>query len=164
MSAIKLNYSNVGGGQIAPGEYEVIVKGASFHTTKKGVEIFSIPLTVRNDVDQKYKNFTIWDGIFALHSDKAIGFKVNNIGNAVKLPEGSEFEDLDEWGKAIMKKPMRVRVIHDEDFGGRASVTNYSESRFPQVNHTEKEKVESPYLEDQPSVVDLDVTPDDCPF
>jgi hypothetical protein len=173
--AFRTDYTNVGNLMVPPGEYEVVVKGAYFDKAKTtNKDYFSIPLVIRNDVEQKYQNARIWDGIFGL-TDKAIAWKTNNISSAVKIPEGAEFEDLDDWGRYIIDKPMRVKVKH-EDYEGRtqARIQFYNETKFPDVKHVHKEKddtepapeekkTSSPYLGDQVTVTEI-ISDDDIPF
>lgn len=139
---IKTDYSNTQ--QIIPeGIYEVII-GKAGTKDGNGKQYFDIPLIVRNDVEQPNQNRYINDGIRALHSDKAIAFTVNNVSRAVRLPEGMEFDSLEQWGDLISGMTMRVTVRHN-DYNGNtyANVTRWEPTHFPECKHITKDGKET---------------------
>lgn len=157
---LKTDYSKVGG-LIDQGEYEVIITGAYIDQSKKtGKDYFAIPMKVRNDVDQKFKNFTIWDGsIYALHSDAAVAFKFNNISKAIQIPKGEEFENLEKWGEEIIAKALRVTIKHEEYNGNtQARIQYYNPTKCPDIKHVEDDNI---YLIQSTSD---EINIDDCPF
>lgn len=138
---------------IPVGTYEVYLKNGGYpDATKGGTEYFNIPLVVRNDVDQKCKNLYIWDAIWVKSSQKHIDYKVNHISDAVGIPIGTEFENLEQWGEFLKGKAMKVEIVHGE-YNGQTTVNikSYAKTAFPEIKHQLKKSRES----------ELDINPDE---
>lgn len=124
-------------GLIPEGTYEVFFKSGGYpDATKSGTEYFNIPLVIRNDVEQKCKNMYIWDAIWVHSSQKHIDYKVDHISDAVGIPYGTAFESLEDWGKYLRGKAMKVTVKHGE-YNGKTTVNiqSYAKTDYPEVKH-----------------------------
>lgn len=123
---------------VQDGEYEVIIRGASFNTIPTtGTEYISVKLTVRSDVAQAEQGeeieFPLWksrpENAKASDIEGVPVWKIQQISKAVNLPEGLDIPTIDDWFTAIKDKPMRVMTKQDEK--GRAKVQRVEESRAP---------------------------------
>jgi hypothetical protein len=128
------------------GEYEVLVNRAGYRDTQTGKTYYEIAMVIRNDVEQQYQNGYInAASIWAPDNEKAVGFVVNNISRAVGIPVGTEFEDLADWGAAILGKPLRVVLYHDNYTGEpREKIRRYLPTQFPDVKHAYKDAAAAP--------------------
>ena len=58
-----------------------------------------------------------------------------HISRVVKLDNGADYATIDDWFKAITRKPIRVEVKHEEYLGTtRARVGYVYESEHPEVS------------------------------
>ena len=55
---------------IPEGDYEVMTKSVDYNTTKGGTLYISIPMVIRNDVEQECKNRHIWHAIWKRKEQK----------------------------------------------------------------------------------------------
>jgi hypothetical protein len=63
-------------------------------------------------VKQPHRKQKLWDYLVA--SEKAM-FKFQQVAKATGLPNGKDFSTLEEYRKAILFKPVRVKVVHEEN-------------------------------------------------
>lgn len=144
------NYDNISeGSELLPvGEYECVIKSASMNTTKNGTPYFDVRLVIRNDVQQRYQNKYIFHNIWKKKDpsadDMLIGgfsFKqIMSMAKATKLPQGKNYETLDQMGADMVGKPILVTIEHNEYNGNiseRVKFTN--ESKYPDCRHVFKE-------------------------
>lgn len=154
------------GGLIAEGSYEVILKdGGYMDTTKGGTVYLNIPMVIRNDVDQKFQNAIVWDSIWVNGSERGINYKVGAISNAVGLTAGAEFKDIEDWGRYLKGKAIRITVKHNEYNGNiNAQPAFYAKTAFPDVKHVFKSKSVA-VVPDEADFEEIPVPDDgDCPF
>lgn len=131
MSFLKINHEEAGGSQfelIAEGEYECVIADAEVTESKSGNPMLKLTITIRNDVKQPHRKQKLWDYLVA--TEKAM-FKFQQVGKAVSLPNGKDFNTLEDYRKAILFKAVRVNVIHEEsEYNGekrkQARIKNYS--------------------------------------
>ena len=72
--------------KIEDGVYEVIIDHASEDATKTGAEFTNFQMTIRNDLDQPFKNQKIWERVFkAKATGKYNMIMFNTIGKAAQL-------------------------------------------------------------------------------
>lgn len=137
------------GGLIPEGEYEVIIHAAHEDATGGGTIYFSIPLIVRNDVEQPYKNAFIWHALWKRKEPTAADMACGGYGNgqiqmiskAAGLENGRKFEDLRDWGNALRGRLLRVTVKHEEYQGKvNARVAYVNSTKRPNCNHQFKDK------------------------
>ena len=109
---------------IPEGEYECIILSAFLNATQSGTQYFSVRMVVRNDVPQSYKNKNIYHAIWQRKPDKQTaqdkmvdGFsfrQLMNLCRAAGIAKGRSYETLDELGRDLKGKCIRVTIGHDE--------------------------------------------------
>jgi hypothetical protein len=97
---------------IAEGEYEVVISDAEVTESKSGNPMLKMTLTVRNDVAQPHKKQKLWDNLVV--TEKAM-FRFQQVSKAVGIPQGKDFKSLEEFRNAVIYKPLRVLVKHEEN-------------------------------------------------
>lgn len=143
--AFGVDYSKASeGGLIPEGEYEVIIKNAGEDVTKNGTHHLSIPMIVRNDIEQPRKNARIWHKIWKkkepTETDNQCGgfssAQIQSLSKAAGLPNGKQYADLGEWCEDLNAKLARVTVKH-EDWNGNtnARVAFVNPSKHSVCNH-----------------------------
>lgn len=144
--SIVLDYNDVQQGDrlIPEGDYEVIIKSAYEDTTKGGTQYIHIPLIVRNDIEQPYKNAYIWYSIWRAKNptdrDKAFGGYLSSqllrLCQAAGIPSDTRFEDLTALLDTLSGKLLRVKVKHDEyNNTVTAKVQYINETQTKECNH-----------------------------
>ena len=96
---MRLITRSTGGGIIPIGEYEVIIKSALEDVTKGGTPYINVPMIIRNDIEQPYKNAYIWHSIWHVKepkdADKACGgyssYGIQTISKAAGLQNGKKY-------------------------------------------------------------------------
>lgn len=135
-----INHAEASQGRyVAPeGNYECIISGAQYATTKGGTDFIAIALEIRRDVQQAGQGETIewpvWKRKEPAKSDPE-GYPsgtIQHISRMVKLENGKKYSSLDDWMEDIIKKPIKVTVKHDEYNGNtRAKVAYVYEAEYP---------------------------------
>lgn len=146
------NYDNVGTGSdlIPEGEYECVVKTAALNRTSQGKPYFDVRLVIRNDVSQKFANryifHSIWKKKDPSEADMQLdGFsfkQIMSLAKAAKLPAGKAYASLDEMGKDLIGKPVRVEIYHDTNPNNgqtKERVKYVNETKYPDCKHVFKE-------------------------
>lgn len=158
------DYSNNTGGNydaVPAGNYEMIINNAKEDATKNGAETLQIDLLVRNDLDKvtdladtnaKFHNRHIFMDNWkrkATNQYDLDGFQY--ILQAAKVPEGTPLHTVDDFIKLIVGVPVRVFVKQEENtYNGETSTVNrvapwnFEVTKFPQVQHTFKDKKNAP--------------------
>jgi len=156
-------------------EYEMIIKGATERSTKKGSESFTIDLVVRNDLNNvpgmektngAYHDRHVFQdnwkstikGVYQYDTDK-----FQYILDAVGVPENTPIDSMDDLIKMITGKPVLVYVKkEDNNYNGEVTQINrvapwgYKKTKFASVGHEFKEKQTTAYT--------ADVDDEDLPF
>lgn len=108
------------------GDYECLIAKAEErdYTNSKGEEktCLNISFVIRNDVEQGYKNgyifHTLWKRIEPTENDMQVnGYGFNQVmalGKAAGLPDGKDYDSLEQFLGELVKKPVRVTVKHGE--------------------------------------------------
>lgn len=110
------------GGIMPEGEYECIIKSAVEDAAKSGTKFINIPLVVRNDIEQPFKNAYIWHKIWQLKEPKEAditcgGYSnigIQTISKAANLQNGKKYKGLDEWLNDLKGHSIRVTVKHEQ--------------------------------------------------
>ena len=142
--------------EIPEGWYELIIYNASLRKNKNNKEYISMPLVVRNDVEQVYKNAYVWHSMYRLNSPKSTdpdGFGnsfIQQISKAACLGNGTKYEGIGDWMSDLAGKTVRAEIYHDETYG--VKIGHFEKSMFPECNHVWKEKAPK---ENPPSVQEL---------
>lgn len=139
------------------GTYEMIIKSAQEKATPNGAESLQIDLVVRNDLDAvpalaktnaKYHNRHVFMDNWkrkATHQYDLDSFQY--ILEAVQIPEGTPINSIQDLVNALANKPAKVYVkkakdnYQDEEREvNQVAPWNFSESDYPQVQHTWKDQ------------------------
>lgn len=150
----KANQSEaVQGNSIKPeGDYECIIQNIEERTNKNNKTWLNIAMVIRNDIQQNYKNayifHTLWKRKEPTEADKQVngyGFgQVMALGKAAGLPDGKEYDSLQQFCEELVSKPLRVTLKHEE-YNGKTQerVSWLNPTKFPEVNHISKPKTVS---------------------
>lgn len=148
----KANQSEaVQGNELKPeGDYECIIVGCEERTTRNGATGLNFSLVIRNDIpEQKYKNtylfHTLWKRKQPTEADKQVngyGFgQVMAMGKGAGLPDGKDYENLEEFCNDLMNKPIRVTVKYSTYNGNtREEISYLNVTKYPEVKHIFKQK------------------------
>lgn len=153
--AFKTNSSKASeGSSIKPeGDYEVIIDKAEIedYTKKDNTTIRRIKFryTVRNDVDQRYKNACIFHEMYKVGADKitdddreveGFNFKMlMAISGAAKIPDDKEFENVSAFLAELVGKPVKVHLYHNLYNGKiKEKIDKHYPTDFPKVAHKAK--------------------------
>ncbi len=134
------------------GDYECLIAKAEErdYTNSKGEEktCLNISFVIRNDVEQGYKNgyifHTLWKRIEPTENDMQVnGYGFNQVmalGKAAGLPDGKDYDSLEQFLGELVKKPVRVTVKHEE-YNGKMQerVSWLNPTKYPTVKHTFKQ-------------------------
>ena len=117
MSFLKINHEEAGTGKgefelVAEGDYECIIADAEITESKSGYPMIKLTVTIRNDVKQPHRKQKLWDYLVA--SEKAM-FKFQQVAKAVALPNGKDFQSMEDDRNAILYKPVKVKVIQEDN-------------------------------------------------
>lgn len=128
------NGENNGYSVLPKGWYEVIIEKAQMDATPGGTECFAVTYRIRDDVDQmlpetngKYHKRLLFVNYFKSKKRPEEGYAriINSLLQAVDVPEGQEFQDEDDAGKATIHKPVRVYVDVDKHtYNGKTTERN----------------------------------------
>lgn len=148
MFEFKVNHEEAfeGNDLIPEGNWEVVVKEAKEKTTEGGRKHINIQLTVRNDVNQKYKNKVIFDTIWTKKDDNETYNMANlqTVAKALDIPNGKAYTSLEELLADWQGKGAKVYVKHEEYNGNKnARVKGWNKTDAPGINHVWKEKAAS---------------------
>nr|UWF94060.1 MAG: Protein of unknown function (DUF669) [Bacteriophage sp.] len=137
-------------------DYECLIAKAEErdYTNSKGEEktCLNISFIIRNDVEQGYKNghifHTLWKRREPTENDKQVkGYGFNQVmalGKAAGLPDGKDYDSLEQFLEELIKKPVRVTIKHGEWNGEkREEVSWLNPTKFPTVKHTFKQSQSS---------------------
>src|SRR5699024_11845723 len=102
--------------KIDDGVYEVVIDHASEDATKTGAESTNFQMTIRNDLDQPFKNQKIWERVFKAKATGTYNMMMfNTIGKAAGLQSGktyNSFEELLEDFRGKDRKSTRLNSSH----------------------------------------------------
>lgn len=174
------------GSSIKPeGDYEcIILKIEEKETNKSKKKYLNCTLIVRNDVEQGYKNAYIWHTLWKRREPTPSDMQVNGysfgqvmaIGQSAGLPDGKEYDSLEEFCKDLINKPVRVTIKHEEYNGNIQERVNYvNPTKYPDCKHVFRQKPETtetgyatkPQQFANPSATQqqfADILDDDLPF
>lgn len=115
------------------GDYEAVISKAHIEVANSGKEYISIPMTIREDVEQPCKNgklyYTMWRRKEPTALDlEADGYSFNQIMRiceAVGIPAGTNFKDLDDILNQISWKCVVAHMEHEEYNGKKQERVKY---------------------------------------
>src|SRR5699024_1428814 len=149
--AFQLDQENVFEGfqKIEDGVYEVIIDHATEDATPSGAEFTNFQMTIRNDLDQPFKNQKLWERVFkAKATGKYNMVMFNTIGKAARLENGKTYNSFDELLEDYAGKPVQVYVKNEtSQYNGKTyentNVKQWKPTAFPEVQHQRKSNNDS---------------------
>lgn len=168
MTGFILDFNDVFEGKIEDGTYEVVITSAFENATPGGSEYIDLQLTIRNDVDQKYKNMIIFEKLWKAKATGKYNMTMfNTIGKAAKLQKGKMYTSLNDLLNDFLNKPVRVTVKNEtSEYQGKTyenlRVKRWEQTKFPQIQHQFKTKDNMTVGEMQSSGITID--DNDLPF
>ncbi|RNB53899.1 DUF669 domain-containing protein [Brevibacillus gelatini] len=116
MAKFNINgFTSEGGGGFTPipeGVYEALIIRATvtnFGTGNPGIKLM---LTIRDDVDQPYRNRKLFDN---LTLTKNAMYKFEMVAKAAGFSDELEITSLEQFGDLILNKPVQVKVVNEPD-------------------------------------------------
>ena len=118
-----VDYSQATDAELPEGEYEAVIKYAGEDVTKVNkTPYINVTLVIRNDLDQLQKNRTIrhsvWHKKEPSQADLACGGysakQIQSLSKAAGLPNGKEYDSIEDWCEDLGDKPVRITVEHEE--------------------------------------------------
>ena len=105
------------------GDYEVLISKVHIDVTRGGTDYISIPMTIREDVDQPYKNAKIFHSIWRKKEPSALDMEVEGynfdqlmrVCEAVGIPAGTNFEGLEDILDQISWKQVICHLRHKDN-------------------------------------------------
>lgn len=141
---MRIDFKNTGG-LIAEGFYEAVVKDACYDSTSSGKECIKIEFKIRDDVEQRYIRSLAWQRIFkprdpTLQDQMCEGYRaasINILSRAAGFEDGAEFESIADWMRALIGRPVRIEIVHNE-YNGKtyANIGKLERTAYPVVENT----------------------------
>lgn len=141
MTNFTLDMNDTFEGGIKDGKYEVVITKFEESATQTGTEFVDVRLTVRNDIDQPYKNQIVFHRIWKAKATQKYNMKsFNTIGAAAQLQQGKQYSSIEELFKDFLGKPVLVAVKNEtSEFNGKTyenlNVKRWEKTNFPEVAH-----------------------------
>lgn len=115
------------------GDYEVLISKVYIDVAKSGTEYISIPMTIREDVDQPYQNAKIFHRIWKKKEPSALDMEVEGysfdqlmrVCEAVGISAGTNFEGLEDILDQISWKQVICHLRHNEYNGQKQEQVYY---------------------------------------
>ena len=167
------------------GDYECIITKVEERVNQNGKENLNISMVIRHDVEQAYKNGYIFNTIRKRKEPteadlqvKGYGYgQIMALGKAAGLPDGKEYDSLEQFCGELVNKLMRVTIKHEE-YNGKMQerVSWLNPTKYPTVKHIPKQtttKTATAYAQPQQSYASAQPTnqgftdmpiDDDLPF
>ena len=134
---LKIDYDKASEfGPVEPGSYEVVV-GKCEELEQRRI---NMQLIIRNDVEQKHKNRIVFNAVW---KNKQTGLYpvgiINMLAKVLNIPNGQQFNSVNELCNAFLGKVALVRVEHEE-YNGKTyeRVREWKSSKFPNCQHVFK--------------------------
>ncbi|MDW4221572.1 DUF669 domain-containing protein [Staphylococcus saprophyticus] len=141
MTNITLNMEDTFDGGIQDGTYETVITKFEESATQSGTEFVDVRLTVRNDIDQKYKNNIVFHRIWKAKATQKYDMRFfNTIGAAAQLQQGKQYKSIEELFQDFLGKPVRVTVKNEtSEYNGKTyenlNVKRWEKTKFPELAH-----------------------------
>lgn len=161
MSFFTVDHSNAGEGQVTPGFYEVFVYQYEVGETQTKKERINLFYQVRDDVNQKHRGAKIMYDNFVVDSN--VKWKFDSIAKAAGIPDGTTFDNSEEWAQALINKDLKLKIIAgtpNEKGDSYPTVKGYYTTEQPSQNRPMP--IESNALFNSSSAIDI--SDDDLPF
>ena len=143
-----INYSELND-LLPEGTYEALITTASEEIDRQMRARLNFMLTIRNDVQQKCQNRTMFRSMYKSKEPKPVDEQTDNynydmlmrIGGAAKLPENKTYNSIAEFLNDLVNRPVKIDV-HHKDFNGNksAEIKKWYASDKPEIQHQFKQK------------------------
>lgn len=171
MAGFNLDFNNTfeGFAKIEDGVYEVVIDSAVEDATQSGSEFTNFTMTIRNDLDQPFKNQKIWERVWKAKATGKYNMTMfNTIGKAAQLQNGKTYNSFEELLDDFKGKPLQVYVENEtSEYNGKTyenlNVKQWKPTKFPDVQHKFKESNDSNQSNGS-SISNVDITEDQLPF
>lgn len=171
MAGFTLDFNNTFEGfqKIEDGLYEVVIDHATEDATPSGAEFTNFQMTIRNDLEQPFKNQKIWHRVWKAKATGKYNMTMfNTIGKAAGLQAGKVYNTFDELLEDFRGNPVQVYVENTtSEYNGKTyenlEVKQWKQTKFPNVQHQWKKKDENNQSNDnnvfdsQPSIGENDL-------
>lgn len=156
MTNFTLDMNDTFEGGIKDGKYEVVITKFEESATQSGTEFVDVRLTVRNDIDQPYKNQIVFHRIWKAKATGKYNMKFfNTIGAAAQLQQGKQYSSIDELFQDFLGKPVLVAVKNEtSEYNDKTyenlNVKRWEKTNFPELAHKFKtEEGSNPFVTQQ---------------
>lgn len=164
MTAFKVDYNEAQEfGNVADGDYEVVVARVNEDATKGGAEFINFDLVIRNDISQPFANSHVFHKIWkAKETGKYNRGSVMNLAKMFQLPDGKEYPSFEDFLNDFHLKTAKIRVKNEtSEYNGKTyenlNVKKFGLTSFPSLQHQFKGSV-------APTRPSIDISDDDLPF
>lgn len=137
--SFRTNHSDLPEDQLVKaGDYEAAFCSVVEAQTEAGTPYIGIHVVIRNDIEQPYKNKHVFESLWT--SEKAMPYtqrKLNAIDAALELPE-AEYESVNDWGKLLTRKPVKIHIGVREAANGypaRNQIERFMKTEHPDISH-----------------------------
>ena len=156
MTNFTLDMNDTFEGGIKDGKYEVVITKFEESATQSVTEFVDVRLTVRNDIDQPYKNQIVFHRIWKAKATGKYNMKFfNTIGAAAQLQQGKQYSSIDELFQDFLGKPVLVAVKNEtSEYNDKTyenlNVKRWEKTNFPELAHKFKtEEGSNPFATQQ---------------
>lgn len=159
------NYKAVDSYDLIPvGEYECIITNGEIRQLQSGAWKVAFTLTIRNDVQQQCADrilfVDIWRKKEPNENDAMVdGFnfaQLMAVARAAQIPDGANFETLQQFISAMVGRLVRASVTHHA-YNGKTyedidQIRGLAPTKFPECRHVQKQKpAQNPAYSNQPA-------------
>lgn len=143
--AFQLDFNDTFEARVDDGVYEVVVNRCNENVTPGGAEYIEFELIIRNDIDQKFKNYRIFHKIWKNKETGKYNMRMfNTIGKACRLQNGKTYRSLDELLQDFLYKMARVQVKNEtSEYNGKTyenlNIKYWEETKYPNLQHQFKD-------------------------
>ena len=108
-------------GNVADGDYEVVIFNVTEEATKSGAENINFDMVIRNDIDQKYKNSHLFHKVWkAKETGKYNRGAVMALAKNFGLPDGKNYDSFDKFLEDFALRTAKVRVKNEQsEYNGK---------------------------------------------
>lgn len=165
MADIQLDFSQADNtnSKIEDGTYEALIVSVGEDATKNGSQFMNFNLVIRKDIDQKFKNFHVWQRIFRSKADDTYPMRwINQIAKNAQMENGKKYHSYNELMDDFWNRPVKVTVKNEKsEYNGKTyentNIKNWAPTDFPNVQH----KVKDPF---NATAKAAEITDEDIPF
>jgi len=171
MAEIKLDFSDVSEGnrKIEDGTYEAVISSVGEDATKSGAQFMNFNMVIRNDIEQNFQNFHVWQRVFKSKETDTYPMRwINQIAKASNMENGKKYQSFKELMDDFWKRPVKITVKNEKsEYQGKTyenlNVKAWMPTDFPNVQHKFKseDKDKDPFADNSKPI---DISEKDLPF